>query len=119
MPDIVVENGYETNKVPDLFAMDYATTLKNGITDPNVLGLEQRLSVLGYPITTCNQTFDDETVKAVAVFQQDAGLKQTGIADSATMKAIDQKIIEYTSQKVYVDNQLSKAISVISNNIDK
>jgi carboxyl-terminal processing protease len=117
-PDIIVENGYKQVAVPDLFPMTYDNTWKIGQIDANILGMEQRLMVLGYSVGTCDPIYDQKTADAVWTFQKDKGLSTlTGTADPQTLKAIDKAIIEYMNQTVYQDTQFERALVLVTRNV--
>jgi cell wall-associated NlpC family hydrolase len=75
------------------------TTLKEGMTDPDIASLQEKLSVLGYfdgeEYTTY---FGDKTLAALKAFQKDSGLKQDGVAGKDTFYYLNTKITQYELQ---------------------
>lgn len=117
MPDVVVQSGYNKVAIPDLFPMKHEGTWEIGQTDANILGMEQRLQVLGYSVGTCDPNYDQKTADAVWTFQRDKGLtSMTGVADPETLQAIDKAIITYMDQVVYQDKQLDRALNIAEKN---
>lgn len=65
------------------------STLKKGKKGEAVKKLQTRLAELGYLSSgKINSSYSNTTVTAVKSFQKQAGLKQTGVADSATQKKL-------------------------------
>lgn len=69
------------------------TTLKKGMTHPDVIVLQQKLKELNFfTEEQCTNYFGDKTEAAVIKFQQSVGLTADGIAGSKTLQAIEVKI---------------------------
>ncbi len=68
-------------------AIDYAT-LRSGDSNDDVLGLQERLSDLGYAVGTADGDYGAKTVSAIKMIQVLAGLEVTGIADDQTQQVI-------------------------------
>ena len=65
------------------------STLKKGKKGEAVKKLQTRLAELGYLSSSkVNSSYSNTTVTAVKSFQKQAGLKQTGVADSTTQKKL-------------------------------
>ena len=63
-------------------------TLSKGSQGPEVLAMQNRLYELGYLKDTRDGQFGNNTMTAVKIFQSQAGLPVTGIADAATLNAL-------------------------------
>ena len=70
-------------------AISAATTLQEGSRGDAVKALQQKLISLGKLTGSADGIYGSSTKAAVRSFQQSAGLTVTGIADSATISAID------------------------------
>ncbi len=69
------------------------TTLKKGMTHPDVAVLQERLGVLGYfEDEEYTDYFGDKTYTALIAFQGEAGIKPDGIAGKETFKMLSIKI---------------------------
>lgn len=69
---------------------DAPAELREGMHDnPHVLLLQQNLSALGYQLDI-DGDFGSETEKMVKAFQDKYGLEETGVADAATLKKIEE-----------------------------
>lgn len=64
--------------------------LRYGSYGQQVAVLEQKLKDLGYNPGVVDKIFTYQTQAAVMAFQKDNHLKTTGVADAATLKALDQ-----------------------------
>ncbi len=74
---------------PDLTAnSDKRTALQRGSKGENVARLQRKLSALGYPLNA-DGDYGNRTLSAVRLFQERNGLAPTGIADAATIAAMD------------------------------
>ena len=63
-------------------------TLSKGDKNDDVLDMQNRLYELGYLLDDRDGAFGSKTQTAVKLFQKDAGIEVTGIADSATLAAM-------------------------------
>ena len=74
-----------------LYRPDYSSYLEDvavGSTGREAKRIERRLRVLGYMDTRADETFDEYAGKALLLFQQQAGLPQSGTADRETVDAL-------------------------------
>lgn len=69
------------------------TTLESGMSHPNILSLRKKLKSLEY-LDTDNEseTFDEELLKAVMLFQEDSGLNADGVVGRKTIQALNVPI---------------------------
>lgn len=79
----------------------------------NVYGAQQRLALLGYPVTVSG-SMDECTVAAVKVFQRTKGLYSYGVLDYSTMHILDESALSYIKGE-FGDAQLEKAIELLNN----
>lgn len=71
------------------------TTLKKGMTHPDVATLQQNLQALGFfQNGEFTDYFGDKTYAALIAFQKDSGLKQDGIAGKETFNMLKIKIAQ-------------------------
>ena len=93
----VSQDGVATDSVQQkLFAsnapkFETYVTLKSGSTGIRVEKLQSRLNKLGYLDAPVDGEFGSRTKDAVKLFQKAAGLKQDGVAGTATLKALAKK----------------------------
>lgn len=66
----------------------FAATLSEGSRGDSVRTLQAKLNALGYSVGTVDGSYGKKTAAAVSAFQQDHGLRVTGIADDNTQRAI-------------------------------
>lgn len=80
--------------IPSSVFADFGdTTLKQGMTHPDVIELQQKLKELGYfTESSFTSYFGNKTEDAVKEFQESIGMTADGIAGSNTLKNIDIKI---------------------------
>ncbi|MBR4234983.1 MAG: peptidoglycan-binding protein [Clostridia bacterium] len=64
------------------------TSLQKGSSGQSVMNLQTRLTELGYLNDTIDGSFGNKTKTAVEKFQQQTGLKVTGIADEETQRLL-------------------------------
>jgi peptidoglycan hydrolase-like protein with peptidoglycan-binding domain len=64
-------------------------TLQRGVTGPDVLALEKRLTDLGFWLGTPDAAFDTLTAHAVVAFQKTAGLPRDGVVGPITRGRLD------------------------------
>ena len=64
---------------------------QTGDTGEKVTWIQMRLKELEYLDRAPTGTFDEATAEALKQFQRDQGLLQTGMADSVTMKTLEEK----------------------------
>lgn len=93
----VSQDGVATDSVQQkLFAsnapkFETYVTLKSGSVGIRVEKLQSRLNKLGYLDAPVDGEFGSRTKDAVKLFQKAAGLKQDGVAGTATLKALAKK----------------------------
>lgn len=109
IPDIEVKANV------DSIATEYATikgdrSIKNGTIGLDVLGVQQRLTSLGYGIKKLDGIFGPMTNTAVLAFQKDNNLKLDASIDPDDIKVIESKLSEKLTTN---DPQLDRAISEI------
>ncbi|WP_097031394.1 L,D-transpeptidase family protein [Cereibacter ovatus] len=63
--------------------------MKAGASGPDLIALRDRLAAMGYLGRTATNTFDDTVRAALRVFQHDHGLTPSGVADEATIRALN------------------------------
>lgn len=80
--------------IPSSVFADFGdTTLKQGMTHPDVIELQQKLKQLGFfSESSCTEYFGSKTEQAVMKFQESIGLPADGVAGSKTLKTLDIKI---------------------------
>lgn len=64
-------------------------TQRRGASGPEFLALRNRLSAMGYLGRSTAPAFDDEVAAALRAFQADLGLAPDGVADEATLRALN------------------------------
>ena len=69
----------------------YLQDVREGDTGADATRVELRLSALGYMDEDPDDTLDAYAVKALKLFQQSAGLAETGVVDEATMEKLFRK----------------------------
>lgn len=69
-----------------------AQTLSSGMSGDSVEDLQNQLVDAGYFARSVDGEYGSSTVKAVALFQKDHGLRVTGVADEATVRSIRKSI---------------------------
>lgn len=89
-------------------------TLKKGQIGLDVLGLQQRLSFLGYYNSTKDGIFGSATKAAVLKFQQSSSLPQDADMDTNDQKNLDIKFTQALSAQ---DPQLQRAIEEVKKTI--
>ncbi len=82
-------------------------SIKSGLIGLDVLGVQQRLSALGYNVSNHDGVFGGMTRTAVLAFQKDNNLKQDASIDQDDIKVLDSKLQEKQNS---TDLQLETAI---------
>ena len=85
---------------------DYVTKWRMGDRGTGVKAAKQRLLLLGYKITSVDETFNSELTDAVSKFQSDMGLFPYGVLDKTTQVQMENKFAELEET---VDMQLITA----------
>jgi len=78
---------------------DYSVTYKEGDSGDEVLGYKLILYYMDFLSDKPDDTFDSLTVSAVKEYQNNRGLEQSGIFDKATMKSLDNEVVDYKQGK--------------------
>ena len=69
------------------------TTLEDGMSHPNIIALRAKLKELGYLDTASeSESFDEELMKAVMLFQENSGLNADGVVGRKTIHALNVPI---------------------------
>jgi len=110
-PHILVNNSHKPVDVSKLEKLSGTGVLTEGSTGKDVLAIEQRLEILGYPITP-DENYDSQTFEYVKDFQHKTELFPYGVCDLTTQIKLADEVV---GVKVLVDNQLNKAIEVLKN----
>lgn len=114
-PDVEVENVYWQEIYGDELAPIKGDRKPSvGTIGLDVLGAEQRLSMMGYNVGQVDGIFDGALEAAVNRFQADTGLFPYGVLDFTTQATLQEKFAEYMSAHD-PDEQLQKAIEVLKN----
>ncbi len=108
-PDVTLKNRMTTRGGSLNFVFDYQ---KAG-NPSNIIAAEERLRTLGYFTDNADNTFDEDTKKALTIFQNRAGLKETGGIDLATIKALDAATMATINEQIINDLQLKKAVEYV------
>ncbi|MHB1393089.1 MAG: S41 family peptidase [Clostridia bacterium] len=85
-------------------------SIKSGIIGLDVLGVQQRLNVMGYEIKKLDGIFGGMTRTAVLKFQNDNNLKQDASIDADDLKALQSKLEQ---KQATIDPQLERAMTEI------
>lgn len=114
MPDIVIENDKESKGI-NLINVS-KLSLNTGSAYPtegqDVYNAEMILRLAGYEVGYPDTVLDDASIRAIAKFQQDAGLIPGGTLDYSTQKALNNKLDNLIREK---DKQLSAAFELFNN----
>ena len=117
-PDVVIANPIGGNaelqeKYSSFVPMKETTKPKLGDTGLNVYGAQQRLAMLGYPVTVTG-TVDEATKTAIVQFQAASGLYPYGTLDYTTRDALEQATAAYVNDSGELEDlQLAKAVSLL------
>ncbi|MHB9143906.1 MAG: S41 family peptidase [Symbiobacteriia bacterium] len=104
-PDVLVD----TPALPELIPLVHTRDLNTGSIGLDVQALQQRLASLGYQPGTADGIYGGMTTGAVRAFQQAKSLPATGIANAATVKALNDQ----AAADLHRDPQLDQAIEVL------
>ncbi len=116
--DILPEKGLTPEVAVDLPSLPpapivYKRPLKSGLVGLDVLALQQRLAGFGYKVGEPDGVYGGQTAAAVRTFQKAWSLPATGVADEATVKAVNQA----TVAEHIKDVQLDKALEVLKSKL--
>ncbi|WP_306252684.1 peptidoglycan-binding protein [Parvularcula sp. IMCC14364] len=86
--------------------------LAPGAVGSEVKDIQEKLVQLGYPAGTPDGVFGRKTSQALILFQHDFGLEQTGVADDATVDALNEAVADDTRGNVdiYRDAQRDREV---------
>lgn len=84
-----------------------------GLVGLDVLALEQALDLLGLHPGAVDGVYDENTRRAVALFQLQSDLTATGTVDDETLRAINYTLAQYDRNAAATDLQLNKALEII------
>lgn len=108
-PDIEVK-GIAANAAADYVPVKGDRSMKVGTIGLDVLGVQQRLSALGYDVKKQDGIFGQLTREAVLQFQKDNNLKQDASIEADDLKILQNKLEQKLTQ---TDPQLERAMSEI------
>ncbi len=108
-PDIEVKAN-TANTAADYAAIKGDRSIKSGIIGLDVLGVQQRLSAIGYKIEKQDGVFGLQTKTAVLKFQKDNNLKQDASLEADDIKALQSKLEQ---KQTTSDPQLDRAMTEI------
>jgi len=102
---------------PDVTEMEFSILIDENATPTAINAVKQRLSYFGYYLGDgAMDTWDAVTEEAIACYQRDNGLDQTGKADIYTQMALNDAVQgKYTT----LDMQMDKAIELLMPAQDK
>lgn len=106
VPDYELPNAKQKITISNYTQFDHKTKWRMGDKGDGVKAAKERLLLLGYEITSIDNIFNEELMKAVTKFQADAGLFPYGVIDLTTQKHMDNKFSQLYET---VDMQLIKA----------
>lgn len=113
IPDIEVSRFDSSVNIDELQELNVDKKTYKSDAGLHILGIQERLNVLGYKIDDPKGIFGDSTYNAVKKFQSDNNMYSYGTADLSTLSKLNEKFSEYIlSDKM--DNQLNKAIEILN-----
>lgn len=92
--------------------------LKRDMTDQNIAVAQKMLGALGYAVDRSDGYFDAATENAVRAFQQDKGLKATGVVDGETAGELSKALMAMIKNPDN-DRQLKRALDVLAHEVAK
>lgn len=116
-PDVYVVNGSGLSaeeasaEYAKLAPMTEKIKYYKGQMGLNVYAAQQRLNLLGYEVSV-NAVMDEETVKAIAKFQDETGMFPYGGLDYSTMNMLENLTVEHLIGG-NEDKQLAKAVEIL------
>ncbi|MDR1116693.1 MAG: peptidoglycan-binding protein [Oscillospiraceae bacterium] len=111
-PDEIVPLRVEQFKLPEMAVLNTNQTLRIGDNHSGVLGLEQRLKLLGYLTAAPDSVFDADTAAAVQAFQQDHKLRASSSATAETLSALVRAVTQLEGKLIVTDTQLERAFEI-------
>lgn len=109
-PDIEVKSD-TADLLKDIIPLKGEKTLKYGNIGLEVLGVQQRLAVMGLLKAAPDGVFGPRTAEAVKMLQKKKNLPITGVVDASFYKVLDEAVYEYIDSRE--DVQLRKAIDIL------
>ena len=106
VPDHEMANARQKITTSRYTQFDYKTKWRLGDNGEGVKAAKERLSLLGYKITSIDTIYNQELYDAVSKFQSDRGLCPYGVLDITTQVQMENKFAELDEP---VDMQLIKA----------
>ncbi len=95
--------------MPEISPMAVSSALLPTARGGRVLGLEQRLSLLGYFNGTADESFTPYTRWCVNAFQRDLKLPETSYVSTENLRALESETDKLKSRQVWYDTQLDFA----------
>lgn len=115
IPDFQVKNNL-VQEIPDLSPISGTRSIKQNLVGLDVLGVQQRLSAIGYKISPVDGVFNKSTLTAVQKFQKDNKLKLDNTMDADDIKVLINKFETFPDPK---DEQLDRAVTELKKLISK
>ena len=114
-PDYEVDNTEVPRELPDFIVFSHANYQQAvfGADNEVVEALEQRLVLLGV-MREADSVFDQDTAQALAIYQKNMGLEQTGELDLLTFQSITDLVNAVKNVRYVHDDQLDKAVELIT-----
>ncbi|MDP4132622.1 MAG: S41 family peptidase [Bacillota bacterium] len=109
-PDVVVKNSYKPINEDTFEPLNFDAELKVGSTGKAVLALQQRLCALG-ALDEADETFDENTLKAVREYKLSKGWNPTSEVDFKFLANLND--VEYNKLYKTEDHQLDAAVSYL------
>ncbi len=95
-PDLKVKDSEIKYADANLNKITYERSLNPGDSGSDVLAVKERLSLLGYNVTTATDIYDDATLFAIKKFQQTKGLPESSEIDIKTQLELENMFIGQT-----------------------
>ena len=108
-PDIEVKR-YDSVDTAGFANVEGNRSIRSGHIGLDVLGVQQRLSALGYDVKKLDGIFGAMTRTAVLNFQRDNNLNQDASIDPDDLKTLEEKL---TQKQIQADPQLNRAMEEI------
>jgi carboxyl-terminal processing protease len=117
-PDVVVELPDPGQHRQEFAPLGEKRHLYKGVIGLDVYGIQQRLRYLGFDPGEPDGIYGQQTARAVANFQQYAGLAIKGTVDNATYEAIEKFVEEKINGEILKDTQLEKALEILKGKLN-